>query len=94
LLAGFDQYLLGPGTSDPQIVPPARRKLVSKAAGWISPVVLEGGRVAGVWDLDGDSLAVTVFEEAAPVDHDGLTSEAVRLGAFLGRELGVSVTLA
>jgi hypothetical protein len=93
LLAGFDQYLLGPGTSDPRIVAPARRKQVSKAAGWISPVVLEGGRVAGVWDLDGDTVAVTVFEEAAPVDSDGLDAEAARLGAFLGRELRVVVTV-
>jgi DNA glycosylase AlkZ-like len=49
LVAGFDQYLLGPGTGDARIVAADRRKAVSRTAGWISPVVgprgTGGGRV-------------------------------------------------
>lgn len=51
LLPGFDQYVLGPGTGAIELIPPERRALVSRPAGWISPVVVYGGRVVGVWDL-------------------------------------------
>lgn len=91
LLAGFDQYLLGPGTADPRIVPPHRRKQVSKTAGWISPVVLVGGRVAGVWGLDGDLVLITLFEESPTPPGEMLEAEVRRVAAFLARDLGVSV---
>jgi hypothetical protein len=91
LLAGFDQYILGPGTADPHIIAPARRKAVSKAAGWIAPVVSRGGRVAGVWEIDGDSLAVGLFPEAGTIERTLLNDEAARVGDFLGRELRVTV---
>lgn len=57
LLPGFDQYVLGPGTGDVSVLPAAHRPLVSRAAGWISPVVLLGGRMAGVWQVQ-DGLPV------------------------------------
>lgn len=50
LLGAFDPYVLGVGTGTTQIVPAEQRAKVSRTAGWISPVVLRGGRVAGVWD--------------------------------------------
>jgi len=87
LLDAFDQYVLGPGTGNPEILEPARRPLVSKAAGWIAPVVLVGGRVAGVWEVDGDDLAVTAFPEEGPIDEDGLRAESARVSSYLGREL-------
>jgi hypothetical protein len=93
LLAGFDQYLLGPGTSDERIIAKARRRDVSKAAGWIAPVVLDGGRVAGVWTLEGDHLQVSLFRESATTDRAALASEAERVGHYLEREVAVSVTL-
>lgn len=65
LLPGFDQYVLGPGTGDPNVVPPAHRAEVSRAAGWISPVVVSRGRVAGTWKADGD-IAVSLFERGVP----------------------------
>jgi hypothetical protein len=88
LLAGFDQYLLGPGTGDTRIVPAAHRKLVSRTAGWISPVVLERGRVTGTWALDGDLLTVTMFDGSPAPDVD---AEVARIASFLGRELRPTV---
>ncbi|RKS68673.1 winged helix DNA-binding protein [Actinomadura pelletieri DSM 43383] len=69
LLGAFDQYVLGAGTGATYLVPPERRKEVSRAAGWISPVVLYQGRVAGVWETKDDDVAVTPFEDipAAPL---------------------------
>lgn len=60
----FDAYVLGGGTTAAEIVPPARRTEVSRAGGWISPVVLRGGRVVGVWSDDGLSLWEDVPEPA------------------------------
>ncbi|WP_030167169.1 winged helix DNA-binding domain-containing protein [Spirillospora albida] len=63
LLGAFDQYVLGAGTGAGYLVPQEHRGDVSRKAGWISPVVLHEGRVAGVWEaVDGD-LAVTSFAD-------------------------------
>src|SRR3954469_11914150 len=51
LLPAFDPWVLGPGTADPHILDPARRAAVSRAAGWIAPVVTSGGLVVGTWDV-------------------------------------------
>lgn len=66
LLPGFDQYVLGPGTSAAEIVPPEHRSKVSKAAGWIAPVVVFRGRVIGVWDGDKTDVDVTFFGDDRP----------------------------
>jgi hypothetical protein len=59
LLPGFDQAVLGPGTAATEVLAAEHRGEVSRAAGWISPVVLVGGRVVGVWE-DGDDGDVDV----------------------------------
>lgn len=61
LLPAFDQYVLGPGTAATEIIAAERRGQVSRAAGWIAPVVVSGGRVAGVWDRDGLAIDVELF---------------------------------
>jgi hypothetical protein len=94
LLPAFDQYVLGPGTKNAQIIPAGRRDRISKAAGWISPVVVCGGRVAGTWEANGSALDVVLFPESGPVPRSGLDAEAERLGAILGAPLQVSVTTA
>lgn len=81
LLPGFDQYVLGPGTGDERVVPAAHRGEVSRAAGWISPVVVAGGRVVGVWSQSHgtDTIDVTLWED---VDEEALQSEIARLAAI------------
>lgn len=82
LLPAFDAYILGAGTANPWIVDGDRRGAVSRPGGWISPVVLAGGRVAGTWSKDGPSLSVELFaERAAMLDRDGLSAASRRLGA-------------
>ena len=85
LLPAFDQLLLGPGTAAAEVLEPARRPQVSKAAGWIAPIVVRDGKVVGVWALDGDSVDVTLFDEAGPVD--GVPDAVAALGAALRRDL-------
>jgi hypothetical protein len=85
LLGGFDQFVLGPGTSDGHVTPAARRTVVSKTSGWIAPVVVAGGVVSGTWQLDGDRLVVTWFAEAGRPPSTKLAKEVERLGGILGR---------
>ncbi|GID91400.1 winged helix DNA-binding domain-containing protein [Amorphoplanes digitatis] len=87
LLPAFDQFVLGPGTTDEHIIAPHRRALVSRAAGWISPVVVAGGRVAGVWE-QGDTFEVTLFPEAGDVSEAELAAEATRIA---GTDVGLVV---
>ena len=94
LVAGFDQYILGPGTEDPHVVPAKRRRAVSMTAGWISPVVLAGGVVRGTWKLEGDLVSVAWFRESGVAPRQALREEVARLATILGRELEMKVALA
>jgi hypothetical protein len=94
LLPGFDQYVLGPGTGDRHVVPPARRSAVSKQGGWIAPVVVAGGVVRGTWELDGDRVRVAWFREAGRPPRKALETEVARLSSILDRDLTTSVGLA
>jgi hypothetical protein len=81
LLPAFDQWVLGPGTKAAEILDPAHRAEVSRAAGWIAPVVIAGGRVVGVWDQGGGAIEVTLF--------DGVRPPAAALAAAVARMDGV-----
>lgn len=87
LLAGFDQWVMGPGTDDPHVVPPERRTAVSRQSGWIAPVVLRGGVVAGTWKLDGAALTVSWFRESGASPRRAIAAEVERLGTLLDRRL-------
>jgi hypothetical protein len=75
LLGPFDAYVLGGGTTATELVPAVRRGAVSRAGGWISPVVLRGGRVAGVWDEND----VTLWED---VPRPAIDAELDRHGSL------------
>ena len=91
LLPGFDQYVLGPGTGDGRVVAARRRPAISKQSGWISPVVIAGGVVAGTWELDGGAVAVTWFTEAGRRPRGALEDEAKRLSSILDRDLDLTI---
>jgi Winged helix DNA-binding domain len=79
LLPGFDQYVLGPGTKAEEIIAPSHRAEVSRAAGWIAPVVVAAGRVAGTWELDGGKVQVRLFDDADPIPSSALDAEVARV---------------
>ncbi|MGV9409574.1 winged helix DNA-binding domain-containing protein [Nocardia sp. NPDC003693] len=83
LLGSFDQYVLGPGTNDTVLLPAAHRAKVSRAAGWISPLVLVDGRITGTWATENDELIVTMFDDAKPPLRE-LKSEAARVARATG----------
>jgi hypothetical protein len=94
LLPGFDQYVLGPGTADANVISTARRSAVSKQSGWIAPVVVAGGTVTGTWELDGEQVRIAWFEEAGRPPRKALKEEVGRLAAILGRDVGEEIDLA
>jgi len=91
LLGGFDHWVLGPGTDDPHVVPQAHRRLVSKQSGWIAPIVIVGGVVAGTWELDGDVIRIGLFEGARQPARRAVQTAVGRLGTISGRALELEV---
>ena len=87
LLPGYDQWVLGPGTADARVVPPARRPLVSRQANF----VIMGGVVSGTWTLGHDQVSTAWFAEAGPPPRDALADEVARLRAILDRRLESTV---
>ncbi|QFG21023.1 crosslink repair DNA glycosylase YcaQ family protein [Actinomadura sp. WMMB 499] len=79
LLGAFDQYVLGAGTGATYLIPAERRGEVSRTAGWISPVVLHEGRVAGVWRFEDGDATVTTWEHVPPAP---LGAELARVRAL------------
>jgi hypothetical protein len=89
LLPGFDQYVLGPGTGDPHVVPEDRRGAVSRQSGWIAPVLVAGGVVGGTWEADASHLRVEWFRESGAIPRTALRAEVERLSTITGRALRV-----
>jgi Winged helix DNA-binding domain len=90
LLPGYDQWVLGPGTADAHVVPPARRTLVSRGAN----LVIAGGVVSGTWLLTDDQVVVAWFAEAGQSPGKALAEEVSRLAAILDRPLQSTVQTA
>ena len=91
LLPAFDQYVVGAPRGDGDVVPAAERARVYRPQGWLSPVVLVDGRIAGVWSHErkGARLIVEVepFGRLARAVRAGVETEADALARFLGGEL-------
>ncbi len=89
LLPSFDAYLLGHRDKS-HLVDKEHYKLVYRKAGWLSPVVLSGGRAIGIWSQEHRGrrlrLKVELFEKIASVASDQIEAEAKDLGRFLGTD--------
>ena len=88
LLPGYDQWVLGPGTADPDVVPPAHRSVVTRGAN----LVVAGGVVVGTWSVSAGDLSVTLFPGAPPPTPDAVDHAVERLAAILDRPLRTTVT--
>ena len=87
LLAAFDSYLLAHADKE-HLLEPRHYKRVYRALGWISPVVLVRGRVAGTWEhavrKGRVEISVQPFSAMSRAVKRGVEEEAGRLGQFLG----------
>jgi hypothetical protein len=87
LLPGFDPWVIAPLSHRTRAIPPEHVPAVSRTAGWISPVLVVDGAVAGVWEHErrGAELVVTVRPFATLTDAVRTAAEAhaLRYGALL-----------
>ena len=62
LLPAFDQYVVSAPRDAPAVLDPEHRPAVYRKQGWLSPVLLVDGAIAGVWEHERsrDRLAVTI----------------------------------
>ena len=94
LLPAWDAYLLGHRNRD-IVVDRRHVRRVNRGGGWVHPVVLVDGRVAGVWRTDRQArrLRVTVerFVPISAAARAGLAEEADDVGRFLGIPADLSV---
>lgn len=86
LLPRYDPWVLGPGTSDPHVVPSELRSAVSRGA----DLLVADGVVAGTWSLAEGTVTVKharAVAQRSGADDDLLVAEVARLGTLVGRAL-------
>lgn len=87
LLPSFDTFLLAHATKH-HLVEPRFYKRVYRNQGWLSPVVIVGGRIVAVWVLVQRAKTFTVdvrpFARLDKRVRDGIHAEAEALGEFVG----------
>ncbi|MGN6301746.1 MAG: DNA glycosylase AlkZ-like family protein [Angustibacter sp.] len=88
LLPARDPWVMGPGTSDRRVVPPARRQAVSQSAN----LVVHGGAVAGTWKVRDDHLDLAWFDECATAPDAEIAGAVDALSRSLDRPLELSLT--
>lgn len=81
LLPAYDQWVLGPGTADPHVVPRPHRTLVNRGAA----VVLVGGVVSGTWSAGRDGIQIDWFDDSPRLQGDDVVREVARIASLLTR---------
>ena len=97
LLPGFDAYVNDLPRRVDALMPVDRHADVHRVAGWVSPVVIVDGRVAGAWELARSKrggITVQPFGRWRGGARQELAAEADRIAAFLDRPLPVSIAAA
>ena len=92
LLPAFDQYVVTATRQAEHLMPGPFKARVYRPQGWLSPVLLVGGRMDGVWrqEAKGRRLLVTIEPFAGPPPawaRRAAEAEAERLAAWSGGQL-------
>ena len=92
LLPAFDQYVVTATLQAERLMPGPFKARVYRPQGWLSPVLLVGGRMDGTWrqEAKGRRLLVTIEPFTGPPPawaRRAAEAEAERLAAFSGGEL-------
>ena len=95
LLPLFDPYTVAVRRNGERPLSGPEKDLVYRKAGWISPVLLVDGEIAGVWEHKEERgrlrVEVNPFAPVAPAVADLATVEAERLAAYLGVSADITV---
>ena len=93
LLPAFDPWVLSPISHRTRAVPDGRMGEVSRTAGWISPVLVIDGVVAGVWEHTGPAVTIRPFDPLPARTRTAVEQAAARYGPLLDADT-VAVTWA
>jgi hypothetical protein len=93
LLPHFDPYIVALPRADQARLTPQDKARIYRPQGWISPVLLMNGEIAGVWGYEQkrERIIVTI-EPFGTLDDDAhgyIDDETQRLGDFLGGEVSI-----
>jgi hypothetical protein len=95
LLPAFDPWVICASPREPALLDPAHRGKVYRPQGWVSPVLLVNGRMAGVWKHEQKGATVSVevqpFGKLPRRTREPIEGEAERLAAFLGGSLDLKI---
>jgi hypothetical protein len=95
LLPAFDQWVVCASRRVPALLDPKYRQRIYRLQGWVSPVLLVNGRMAGVWkhELKGSTVSVQVepFDRLPRWTRPYIAAEAERLADFLGGSLELKI---
>jgi hypothetical protein len=99
LLPGFDPFTNELPRRVDSVLKPADHDAVHRVAGWVTPIVVIDGRVAGTWEIaSGKAGAATVVVQPFGRWRGGarreLAPEVERIAAFLDRALRLEVARA
>jgi hypothetical protein len=95
LLPGFDPFTNELPRKVEAAMPVARHAEVHRTAGWVTPLVIVDGRIAGTWELKANGAKASV--EVRPWGRwrggarKELEAEVDRIAAFLDRPMKVDV---
>jgi hypothetical protein len=84
LLPAFDHYVVAAPRDAEAVLPAAARGLVYRPQGWLSPVLLVDGVMAGVWSRERGAIEISPFGRVSAAVRRGAEAEAARLAGFLG----------
>jgi len=91
LLPAFDQYVVTATRQADHLTPGPFKERIYRSQGWLSPVLLVGGRMDGIWrqEAKGRRLQVTIepFTKLPTWARRAAEGEAERLAAWSGAEL-------
>jgi hypothetical protein len=92
LLPGFDPYTLAPLSHREHIIPKGKVDQVSKAAGWIAPVILVHGRIMGTWESKSGAIGLQPFGKLPKKTISVLRDHVEqRYHGLLGKSIAVTV---
>jgi uncharacterized protein YcaQ len=95
LLPAFDQWVVYASRRVPALLDPKYRQRIYRLQGWVSPVLLVNGHMAGVWKHEHNGRTVSVeispFAQLPRWTRTHIAAEAERLAAFVGGDLKLTI---
>jgi hypothetical protein len=91
LLPGFDPFTNELPRRVEAVLGDAHHDRVHRTAGWVTPIVVVDGRVAGTWEIEAGKVVVQPFDRWRGGARRELEPEVARIAAYLDRPLQIEM---